>query len=101
MRKKNAKARLIRWILLLQEFDLEIKNKKGVENVVADYLSRIPNAPMEMVPINENFPDEHILVMCKEPWYTDITNYLATRKTPSSWSKQDKHRFLTQIWFFF
>ena len=68
MQKKNAKVRLIRWILLLQEFDLEIKDEKGVENVVADHLSRIPNAPTNTIPINENFPDEHIFIMCKEPW---------------------------------
>jgi len=86
MQKKDAKTRLIRWILLLQEFDLKIKDKKGVKNVVADHLPKIPNAPVEMVPINENFPDDHILVMCKKPWYADITNYLATRQTPSSWS---------------
>jgi len=52
-------------------------------------------------PINENFPDEHIFTMCKEPWYADIANYLATGQTPSSWPGQDKHRFMTQIRFFF
>ena len=39
--KKDAKSRLIRWTLLLQEFDLEIKVKKGIENSVADHLSRM------------------------------------------------------------
>ena len=34
MIKKEAKARLIRWILLLQEFDLKIRDKRGIENVV-------------------------------------------------------------------
>ena len=78
MQKKDAKARLIRWILLLQKFDLEIKDKKGVENVGVDHLSRIQIAPVEKIPINESFPDEHILVMCTEPWNANIANYLAT-----------------------
>ena len=44
MAKKDAKLRLIRWILLLQEFDVEIRDKKGVKNVVVDHLSRLENS---------------------------------------------------------
>ena len=67
MTKKEAKAQLIQWILLLQELDLEIHDKKGVENVAANHLSRIPNAPVERIPINEDFSDEHIIAILKEP----------------------------------
>ena len=59
--KKDAKPRLIRWVLLLQEFDLEINDKKGSENSVADHLSRL------QVPgggdIGDTFPDEHLLAI--------------------------------------
>ena len=56
MTKKDAKARLICWILLLQEFDLEIQDKKHIENVVEDHLSRIPNSPCNEFPSMMIFP---------------------------------------------
>ncbi|KAM1230451.1 hypothetical protein ACFX11_040756 [Malus domestica] len=58
--KKEAKPRLIRWMLLLQEFDIEIRDKKGSENVVADHLSRLVHEE-EVVPIPETFPDEQLM----------------------------------------
>ncbi|CAL9018981.1 unnamed protein product, partial [Prunus brigantina] len=70
--KKDAKPRLIGWILLLQEFDLEIRDKKGCENVVADHLSRIvvEEQGEAVLPLNETFPDEQLyVVQVKEPWF--------------------------------
>ncbi|CAN6725391.1 unnamed protein product [Malus baccata var. baccata] len=58
--KKEAKPRLIRWMLLLQEFDIEIRDKKGCENVVADHLSRLVREE-EDLPISETFLDEQLL----------------------------------------
>ncbi|CAN6677798.1 unnamed protein product [Malus baccata var. baccata] len=58
--KKEAKPRLIRWMLLLQEFDIEIKDKKGSDNVVVDHLSRLVREE-EVLPISKMFPDEQLL----------------------------------------
>ncbi|GJW38733.1 reverse transcriptase domain-containing protein [Tanacetum coccineum] len=62
--KQDAKPRLIRWILLLQEFDIEIKNKKGAENVVAKHFSRLENTILEELrdeDIDDNFHDETLM----------------------------------------
>jgi hypothetical protein len=56
--KKDAKPHLIRLILLLQEFDLEIKDKKGVENSVADHLSKMQVENPEELPINDSLRDD-------------------------------------------
>jgi hypothetical protein len=56
--KKDAKPRLIRWILLLQEFDLEIKDKKEVENSIADHLSRMQFENPQELPINDSMRDD-------------------------------------------
>ena len=80
MTKKDAKLRLIRWVLLLQEFDVEIKDKKGSDNVIADHLSRLEStAEIEKgAEIEEIFPDEQLLMLLVQtPWYADIVNYLA------------------------
>ncbi|KAK8573700.1 hypothetical protein V6N13_009788 [Hibiscus sabdariffa] len=77
MNKKEAKPRLTRWILLLQEFDLEIKDKKGCENLVADHLSRLPISTIDP-PVREEFPEENLMMaQSKEPWFADMVNYLA------------------------
>ena len=95
--KKDAKPRLIRWILLLQEFDLEIRDKKGTENLVADHLSRLeqPFHIDETKPINDRFPDEQLLmVKSRAPWYGELVNYLAANILPDNLSYAQKKRFL-------
>ncbi|KAH9768606.1 hypothetical protein KPL71_011668 [Citrus sinensis] len=88
--KKDAKPRLIRWILLLQEFDIEILDKRGSENLVADHLSRLIHNEDEL-PLHENFPDEQLLhVGIVTPWYADIVNYLVTRTIPKEITRAQK-----------
>ncbi|RVW18356.1 Retrovirus-related Pol polyprotein from transposon 17.6 [Vitis vinifera] len=82
--KQDAKARLIRWILLLQEFTLQIKDKKGVENVVADHLPRLAIAHNSHgLPINDDFSEESLVLLEDTPWYAHIANYLVTGEVPN------------------
>uniref|UniRef100_A0A2N9I0B9 RNA-directed DNA polymerase n=1 Tax=Fagus sylvatica TaxID=28930 RepID=A0A2N9I0B9_FAGSY len=95
--KKDAKARLIRWILLLQEFNLQIKDKKGVENVVADHLSRLTFEEVkEEIPIRDSFPDEQLFAVTKLPWYAHIVNYLVKGFIPETWTAQDRRKFFVE-----
>ena len=95
MAKKDAKPRLIKWVLLLQEFDLEIKDKKSSDNVIIDHLSRLEKiAEKEKdTDIAENFLDEQLfLLSVQTPWYADIVNYLACGVVPSKLSYQQKRK---------
>ena len=68
--KQDSKPRLIRWVLLLQEFDIEIRDRKGTENQVADHLSRIEpveGTPLPSLEISETFPDEHLFAIQETP----------------------------------
>nr|GEU79412.1 hypothetical protein [Tanacetum cinerariifolium] len=84
--KKDAKARLLHWILLLQEFDFKVIDTKGAENYAADHLSRLKN-PYENVfdpkEINETFPLESLnKVAHQDPstlWFADFANYHAEK----------------------
>ena len=79
MTKKDAKPRLIQWVLLLQEFD-----KKGTENLVTYHLSRLERARDE-VHVNDDFPDEQLLAIEDKrvvPWFADYVNYLVAKVIP-------------------
>ena len=96
--KQNAKARLIRWVLLLKGFNFQIKDKKRVENVVADHLSRLTIAHnTHSPPINDEFPEEYLMQLENVPWYAHIANFLATGETPVDWKEQYRKYFFAKI----
>ena len=78
---------------------MTIKDKKGVENVVADHLSHMElKNDTEILPIREAFPDENLFsVLSHTPWYADIANYLVSHQVPSTWCAQDKCKFLADV----
>ncbi|KAE8694437.1 hypothetical protein F3Y22_tig00110783pilonHSYRG00231 [Hibiscus syriacus] len=88
--KKDAKPRLIRWILLLQEFELEVIDRKGTENQVAGHLSRLENISEchDIFDIKEEFPDEKILYAMEIPWYADLVIFLVSGVFPYELNSQ-------------
>ncbi|XP_062103691.1 uncharacterized protein LOC133814788 [Humulus lupulus] len=100
--KKDSKPRLIRWVLLLQEFDMEVRDKKGTENLVADHLSRLElGDESELVAgeINESFPDEQLFVVEDDlvPWFADYVNYLAANVVPPEFVGQRLKKFYHDV----
>ncbi|GJQ97185.1 reverse transcriptase domain-containing protein [Tanacetum coccineum] len=107
--KKDAKARLLRWVLLLQEFDFSVIDTKGAENYAADHLSRLEN-PYENVfdpkEINETFPLETLNTVTSHddqntPWFADIANYHAGNFLIKGMSTQQKRKFFKDIKHYF
>ncbi|GJR93574.1 reverse transcriptase domain-containing protein [Tanacetum coccineum] len=107
--KKDAKARLLRWVLLLQEFDFKVIDTKGAENLAADHLSRLEN-PYENVndpkEINESFPLETLNMVTfrgdsRTPWFADFANYHAGGFIVKGMSTQQKNKFFKDVKHYF
>ena len=78
---------MIRWIVFLQEFDIEIKDKSGAKNKVVNHLSRIPTKE-EVIPIEGTFPNEKLFKLhARDPWFANLVNFLATNVLPKNLSK--------------
>ncbi|GKB35855.1 reverse transcriptase domain-containing protein [Tanacetum coccineum] len=100
--KQDAKPRLIRWVLLLQGFDIEIKDKKGAKNLAADHLSRLENPDLGTFmeeEIANKFPDKQLMILKTkinedEPWYADYVNYIVGKIVPPNWTPE-KRRFFS------
>ncbi|GJS22751.1 reverse transcriptase domain-containing protein [Tanacetum coccineum] len=102
-KKQDAKPRLIRWILLLQEFDIEIKDKKGTKNIAADHFSRIKNDEIsDDSEVDDNFPEETLMeININEPWFADFSNYLVGNIIPKGMTYQQKNKFFSDLKYYF
>ncbi|GJR73242.1 reverse transcriptase domain-containing protein [Tanacetum coccineum] len=106
---QDAKPRLLWWNLLLREFTIEIHNKKGVENLAADYLSRLENPYQDdrvRMEIIDNFPHESLNMISlnpdnEPPWFADIANYLVGNVLVKGMSSQQKKKFFKDIRHYF
>ncbi|GJS25750.1 reverse transcriptase domain-containing protein [Tanacetum coccineum] len=106
--KKDVKAKLMRWILLLQEFDVEIRDKKGAENLAADHLFRLENPhqnEFENKEITETFPLETLGSVAlrddNAPWFADFANYHAGNFIVKGMSTQQKNKFFKDVKHYF
>jgi hypothetical protein len=73
---------------LLQEFNIEIRDKKNSNNIVADHLFRlVAETSMNRLLLNESFHDEQLLVVSQLPWYIDIVSYIVSGQFPKNWTK--------------
>ncbi|GJU32440.1 reverse transcriptase domain-containing protein [Tanacetum coccineum] len=85
-------------ILLLQEFDIEIKDKKGTNDVAADHLSRIDNdETSDDSDVHDNFPGETLMEITTNvtPWFVDFANYLVGDVIPKGMTYQQKNKFFS------
>ncbi|GJT48065.1 reverse transcriptase domain-containing protein [Tanacetum coccineum] len=105
--KKDAKARLLQWVLLLQEFDFKVIDTKGAENYAADHLSRLEN-PYENVfdpkEITETFPLETLNAVNSyqsTPWFAEFANYHAGNFLIKGMSSQQKKKFFKDVKHYF
>lgn len=104
MEKIDAKPRLIRWVLLLQEFDMHIIDRKGAENLVADNLSRLENVLDDPLPIDNSLPDEQLAVINaarNTPWYGDYAIYIVSEYIPPSFTYQQTKKFFFDLRHYF
>nr|GEW22087.1 reverse transcriptase domain-containing protein [Tanacetum cinerariifolium] len=104
--KQDAKTRLLRWVLLLQEFDIIIRDKKGIENLAADHLSRLKNPHKDVFKnkdINENFPLETLgkISSANTPWFADFANFHAENFIVKGMSSQQKKKFFKDVKHYF
>nr|GEZ51902.1 hypothetical protein [Tanacetum cinerariifolium] len=104
--KQDAKSRLIRWVFLLQEFDIIIRDKKGTENLAADHLSRLENLHKDVFEnkdINENFPLETLGKNSSgsTPWFTDFANFHAGNFIVKRMSSEQKKNFFKDVKHYF
>nr|GEU39362.1 reverse transcriptase domain-containing protein [Tanacetum cinerariifolium] len=104
--KQDAKPSSIQWVLLLQEFDIIIRDKKGTENLAADHLSRLENPHkyvFENKDINENFPLETLgkISSRSTPWFADFANFHVGNFIVKGMSSQQKKKFFKDVKHYF